>query len=126
MKEFRVQIPNKPGTLAQTTEMLAETGVNLRSIAGVDAIGTAVAIVPDREDLARQALNELGFQFKETDLLTVTLEDKPGQLQEVSRTLGDAGVNIDSVYLLTRAGEEVELGLTVTDLDKARQALSID
>ncbi len=126
MKEFRVQIPNKPGTLAQTTEMLAEKGVNLRSIAGVDAIGTAVAIVPDREDLARQALNELGFQFKETDLLTVTLEDKPGQLQDVARTLGDAGVNIDSVYLLTRAGAEVELGLTVTDLDQAQQALNAD
>lgn len=125
MKEFRVQIPNKPGKLAQVTESLAEKGVNLRSIAGVDAIGTAVAFVPDRDDFARQALDELGFQFKETELLTVTLRDEPGQLLDVARRLGDAQVNIDSVYLLTRAGDEVELGLTVSDPDQAGRALGI-
>jgi len=123
MKEFRVQLPNKPGKLAQVTGALAEKGVNLRSIAGVDAIGTAIAFAVDQEEPTREVLNGLEFRFSEKDMLTVTLDDKPGQLHDIAKTLGDADINIDSVYLLTRAGDEVELGLTVSDPAEARRVL---
>lgn len=125
MKEFRVRVPNRPGKLAEVTGALAQQGVNLRSIAGVDAIGTAVAFAVDREEPAREVLEGLEFQFTETDMLAVTLDDEPGQLHEVAQKLGEAGVNIDSVYLLTRAGDEVELGLTVDSPEKARQVLDL-
>lgn len=125
MKEFRVQVPNRPGKLAEVTGALAQQGVNLRSIAGVDAIGTAVAFAVDREEPAREVLEGLEFQFTEKDMLAVTLDDEPGRLHEVATKLGEAGVNVDSVYLLTRAGDEVELGLTVDSPEQARQVLGL-
>jgi hypothetical protein len=54
------------------------------------------------------------------DVLAVDVLDQPGTLGSVARKLADAGVNIDWAYLATRT----RLVLAVSDLDRARSALS--
>jgi hypothetical protein len=52
-------------------------------------------------------------------LVTAALEDRPGALGEVSRRLGDAGVNITLTYLAT----DTRLVLAADNLAAARTAL---
>lgn len=124
MKEFRLSLPNHPGELARVAEALGRRGVNILSVAAIGAASPVVALVAEQEDQARTELQGLGVSFQEAELLTVKLADRPGQLGELSKKLGDAQVNIDSVYLLGKAGGDAELALSVSELDKAKQALA--
>jgi hypothetical protein len=70
---------------------------------------------------ARQALEGAGIRVTgEREVVVLDVVDQPGTLGSVARKLADAGVNIDWAYLATRT----RLVLAVSDLDRARSALS--
>lgn len=54
--------------------------------------------------------------------LTITLDDRPGELARLGEALGGAGVNIDGVVGVT-AGGTGEIHVLVDDADAARSAL---
>lgn len=54
--------------------------------------------------------------------LTVTLEDRPGELARLGEALGGAGVNIDG-FCATTAGGSGQVHVLVEDAAAARQAL---
>lgn len=54
--------------------------------------------------------------------LTLTMEDRPGQLAKVGEALGRAGVNIDGLCAITSAGTGI-VHVLVEDAAKARRAL---
>jgi len=127
MKEFRVEVPNRPGELARVAEALGQRGVNLLTVAGIGAgaASPVLALVADKEAEARVTLQDLGVSFREVELLTVKVPDRPGELGKLARQLGDAQVNIDSIYLLSKGAGEAELALTVSDPAKAKQVLGL-
>ena len=79
----------------------------------------------DKEEETRTALQNLGISFQEVELLTVKVPDRPGELAKIARKLGDAQINIESIYLLSKASGEAELALTVSDIAKAKQLLGL-
>lgn len=125
MKEFRVLLPNEPGKLAHVGEALSHRGVNILTVAAIGATNPAVALVTDKEDMAREVLEELGLGFEEVELLTLNVPHRPGELSTFAKKLGDANINIESIYLLEASGEEVTVALTVNDTARAREVLGI-
>lgn len=125
MKEFRLSLPNQPGELAKVAEALGQSGINLLAIAGIGAATPVLALVTEQEDQTRNVLQGLGISFQEEELLTVKVPDRPGELGKMARKLGDAQVNIDSIYLLSKAAGEAELAFTVSDLAQAKQLLGL-
>lgn len=124
MKEFRVTLPNRPGQLAGIAELLGERGINIKSVAGVaDSPHPAVALVVEDVGQTRTALREGRFQFEEKEILTATLPDRPGELGQLARKLGNSGVNIESIYVLETEGENVQLALSVDNPKKAKEIL---
>jgi hypothetical protein len=109
--------------LARVTEALAHQGVNIRALAAVETADPVMALIVDKEGEAKTALSGLGMPFDEIDLLTVKVSDRPSELGKVARKLGDEHVNITSIYMLAKAGSEVELALSVSDLAKAKKLL---
>ena len=103
--------------------MNGSRGVNILTVSGIGAANPVLALVADREEETRTALQGLGVGFQEVELLTMKVPDRPGELGQLAKKLGDAQVNIDSIYLLSKAGGEAELALTVSDLDRAKQLL---
>jgi hypothetical protein len=125
MKEFRVLLPNEPGQLAHVGEALSHRGVNILTVAAIGAANPAVALVVDQEDIAREVLEKLGLSFEEVDLLTLNVPNRPGELSTFAKKLGDAKINIESIYLLEASGEEAKVALTVSDTAKAKQVLGM-
>lgn len=125
MKEFRVSLPNEPGQLARVGEALSRRGVNILTVAAIGAANPAVALVADQEDRAREALEELGLSFEEVELLTLNVPNRPGELSTFAKKLGDANINIESIYLLEASDEEAKVALTVSDAAKAKQVLGM-
>ncbi|HEY5595946.1 MAG TPA: hypothetical protein VIL47_01610 [Candidatus Bipolaricaulota bacterium] len=124
MKEFRIKMLNRPGELDRLTHALAGTKVNIKALAAVvSSPQPLIGIVGDEDAKVREALEKGGYAFEEHDLVMISMPDQPGELARVTRKLADALVNIESVYLIAKAGMEVQFGLTVDNMQKAKHAL---
>lgn len=124
MKEFSVTLANKPGQLAALAGRLADAGVNIESLAAIGADGESlVRFMPDDEDVARRVLSGAGLVFEERTILDTFLPNEPGALAGVAKRLAEAGVNIDSIYLLHSNAERLHFAITVDDPDLAQEEL---
>jgi hypothetical protein len=116
-------VPNDPGQLARVGEALGNRDINIMTVAAIGAANPVIAIVTDQEDKTGDILEELGLSFQEIDLLTVKLLHSPGELGTFAKKLGDANVNIESIYLLEESAGEVKIAFTVNDLSKAEEVI---
>jgi len=114
MTEFVVSMENRPGRLAALTELLANLGVNIEALAayGHDGEGTVRLIVDDAE-ATRRGLADADLHCEERTVLTARLPHQPGELARLTRSLANAGVNIDAIYVLNSNVDGIELALSV-------------
>ena len=116
--EFKTILINKPGRLAQFTNVLGEAGVKIQAIHQMsDQSGSIVQFVPDDPAMTESVLTAARVDFTSREVLIVDVLDQPRTLGDVATVMADAGVNIDSIYLMTSG--VVVLG--VDDLDGAKQ-----
>ncbi len=81
MKDIKVVLANRPGTLADMGEALGEAGVNIEGMCGpCEGDGIAHVLVDDAA-AARAALGGAGIDVREDrDVLVVKVPDEPGAL----------------------------------------------
>jgi hypothetical protein len=120
-KDLTVLLENHPGTMANLGEVLGKAGINIEGIAGFASQGKGkIHLLVEDAAEARRILKEAGIDVvEETEVFTVEMTDRPGELGKVCRKIADAGVNINQVYL----GTKTRLVLSVDDMGKARKAI---
>ncbi len=122
-KDLTVVLQDRPGELARLGQATGEAGVNLQGMCAFTGEGRGIihVLVDDaKATAARQALEEAGMGVAdERDVLAVDIEDRPGTLGELARSLAEASVNIELAY--TTFG--VKLVIATDDIDSARAAL---
>jgi hypothetical protein len=120
--DLTVFLYDEPGELARLGQVLGDAGVNiegfcaLTSGGGQGEIHLLVEDAPDAFDALAAAGIEIAF---EQEVAVVEVDDRPGELGQVSRKLGDAGVNITLAYLAT----STRLVFAADDFAKAKAAL---
>jgi hypothetical protein len=123
-KDLTVVLQDRPGELARLGQATGEAGVNIQGMCAFTGEGRGIIhiLVDDaKAAVARKALEDTGMGVAdEREVLVVDVEDRPGTLGELARTLGEAGVNIDLAYT-TFGG--VKLVIASDDIDSARAAL---
>lgn len=124
MNAFVFQLPNRPGELASVTEALATKGINLLVYDLGPGYQAGIALVASDEEATRSALGDVGVGFREVPVLTVRMEDKPGQAARTSRQLADAGVNIELWLPVDTSPDNFIVAVGVDSLEAARQAVS--
>ena len=125
MREFRIVVPNESGQLARVAQALSDQGVNLKAFTGLEFGSEALlAIVPDDPDRARAALATLGLIVREVELAHAVVADRPGTVAEFTRKLTDAGVNLETTYLMKHENQ-FHICFTSSDLPALRRALGI-
>ena len=119
--------PNKPGKLAQVLNTLAKAKLNLLALdssSGYDL--NMVRMIASHAKKTKSALAKLGYIATETNVLAVTVTDRPGQLAKLSTTLGRAGVNIEYMYATAaQMDREALVIIHVSDLQAGARALRI-
>ena len=116
MIEFVVRLDNHPGALAALTDVLGDAGINIEAMSAWGANGNGVVrLITDNETITRHVLAEAGLVNTEHRVLTARVTDELGSLARVTRRLGDAGVNIDALYVLRSSSEGIELAIAVDD-----------
>jgi hypothetical protein len=123
MQTFIVHGKNRSGELAKLTGELAAKNVNvLISALGVNGQGVASFVASD-EVVAQTVLKDGGWDFKMFPTLTISLTDKPGMAANVTRLLGDQGVNMECFFPINWTGDKVTIALGVDNLEAAKKAL---
>lgn len=123
-KELKIRVEDRPGILGEVASALGEKKVNLRAAnAWVEDGQGVVRLVVDQHGAAKRVLAARGLKPEEKEVLEIELSDKPGALGEVGRKLGQAGVNVEYVYLGTAGARKATVFLGVSDVGKAMKAL---
>ena len=124
MKDCSIQLTQNPGDLARVAEALARRGGNIRALAAISIGGQAlVRIIPDHIEIARVAFEAANIRFEESEVHIVLLENKPGELAAVTNRLGDAGINLEALYVTGITDDLVELAIVCDDPKKAKKLL---
>ncbi len=97
--QLTVFIENKVGRVLSLTESLAENHINLMSVCVADTSEYGlVRLIVDKPEAARECLKEKGFSVRRTEIIAVELQNVPGSLNKVIRTVADAGLSIEYMY----------------------------
>lgn len=124
MKELTIIAPNKPGVIAQISELLGSNRVNIESLSSEAAGDTGVLHVITRDyRKAKKLVEGVGFKSIDSDVIVVHLPDRPGELAKISSQLAENGLNIENVYMLSKERSKTLMALKVDNFKRASDLL---
>lgn len=120
--EIVVEAEDRPGMVAALGELLGRAQVNIMAAAAFTFEGQGyIHLVVDHADRAIEGLSEGGWSIRKVqEVMTVTLDDQPGELGRFARRLADSGINITSLYIAGGQLGDKDLVVGVDDLRGAR------
>ena len=90
--------------MARVASAISDAGVNLASATCIGTTATVeLHILVPHAGAAKHALalSQLAVS-REREVVVVEVEDRPGVLADLTRKVGDAGIDLDLVYVATR------------------------
>ena len=128
IKLWRREVDNRAGTLAETLEPLARSGVDLQSVMGYRFPGNesraAIELHPVSGRKATDAARAGGLAPSDIPALQVDGDNRPGLGHALARALADAGINIAFVVAQAR-GRRYSAILGFDNAADARKASAV-
>ncbi|MFQ5413470.1 MAG: ACT domain-containing protein [Phycisphaerae bacterium] len=123
--QFSIFLVNKPGVLTQIFRELAKAKINIVTIAMMDSMEHGVLrMIVDEPAAARPILSKLNVPVTQTDVLAVTLPNRPGAAADLCDRLAAGKINIGYMYCTTGArGGKTTVVLKVPDIRKAMKVV---
>lgn len=125
VKQMSVFVENTTGRLADITQILADNDIDIMAATIAEALdyGILRCIVEQPEE-ATKVLKEKGFSASVTEVLAVSLENKPGGFNKVLKVLADAEISVGYIYSTIKSGDgEAVIMMKVADSDQAVEIL---
>ena len=121
--DLTLNLDDQPGELARISSLLGAAGVSIHGFCAVTSGGgrAELHLLVDDMSEAFSALAAAGIEIASEQEVAVVavVDDRPGVLGEISRKLGESGVNITLAYLATNT----RLVFAADDLAAAKEAL---
>ena len=126
VEQLAIFIANKPGTLAEVCDALAEDKINIYGLTVSDTVDHAVVRMVVSDTRRAIALLEAhGTLVVENDVVMVENDNRPGGLSRIAKALSAAKVNIEYAYLASMpTAKKGLLILRASDVKKALKVLS--
>ncbi len=123
--EFELMVPGKTKDLIGSVGVLAENNVNLSTVSTTKVSGGyMVRFITGNEEQCRTSFMKADIAFKERKVLVLNVFNRPGEWVKAARCLGNANVEIDTSYLLSREGDRLSFVFVVSDYEKAKKIIS--
>ncbi|MDR1953703.1 MAG: ACT domain-containing protein [Clostridiales Family XIII bacterium] len=124
--QISVFVENKPGRLAEITEILGAADIDLRAMSIADTADFGILrIIVSEPDRALEALKSANCVVSVTQVLAVAIEDAPGSLAKILRILADADVSVEYLYaFITHTEGHAYVILRVEDTGRATEVFA--
>jgi len=126
VSQISVFIENRFGRLADVTEIIADSGINLWAMSIADRADFGVLrFIADQPDKAVEVLEAAGCVVSVTQVITVQLDDKPGSLAKMLRTLSDQSISVEYLYAFAVYKENAGKAFVVCKIDDTEKAIRV-
>ena len=124
-KQISIFIENRPESLLELTEILAENKINMRALCLADTNDFGIArIIVDDPEAVSELLKTEGYIVKATSVIALEIPDQTGSLNSILRILGQNGRNVEYMYGFTgRRTNSAFMVLRNTDVPKTESIL---
>lgn len=128
LQQISVFIENQPGHLAEVCDILASKDVDISALSLADTSDFGILrLIVDQPDIAAASLREKGFIVKATSVLAVAMDDQPGGLASILRSVTQEGISIEYMYAFVGKEEgRAVVVIRVSDTESAISALKND
>lgn len=98
-KQLIVSVENRIGALAEATSIVAESGINLIAVCAY-VVGTTgfIAFVTEDNKKTANILKSKKYDVREEEILLVSVDNKPGTLEEITGKIASAGIDLTFLY----------------------------
>lgn len=125
MKQLTIIVDNKVGALADVTEVVSRSGINIISISAQGFENSAVIrLLTTDVNTAMSYLSKAGYNAVVSDIIVLKLIDRPGELYKVVKKLSKEGLNLRSVYIIGKEGDRTLVAIDPEDYKKALKIVS--
>lgn len=126
IKQLSVFCENKRGTLHEITDIIADAGIDLRTMCVADTSDYGIVrIIADKPEEAAEALKAAGHTASIREVTAFAVPDVPGGLAKALSVLEQNGVNIEYMYALVTTSTDKAFTVMRTDnSEKAEQVLT--
>jgi hypothetical protein len=124
--QISVFLENRKGRLFEVCSLLGQNNINIRAltIAETETFGV-LRIVVDKPELATEVFKKHRITANLTSVVAVEVDDRPGGLAAVLKTLSDHDLNVEYMYgFVEKATERAMLVFRFEDTDRATQVLA--
>lgn len=106
IKQISIFVENKPGRLAEITEIIAKNDINIRALSVADTTHFGILrIIVDDPDRVQRVLKEAGLTVSITSVITAAINDRPGGLAEVLKLFAAHDIQIEYMYAFIAKSE---------------------
>ena len=123
VKQISVFLENKAGRLAQVTGILSKNGINIRAMSIADTTDFGILrLIVDNPKLAVEVLRAAELAVKATDVIAISVADKPGSLYGSLKVLEENGIGIE--YMYASLGNDNGNALVILKVDDCDAAIA--
>ncbi|NLW65760.1 MAG: ACT domain-containing protein [Clostridiales bacterium] len=126
LKQISVFVENRYGAIRDITKILADAGINIRALSVADTTDFGVVrMIVDKRKPALKALRENGMTVKETDVIALVSDDRPGSLYKALCLLAENEILVEYSYgFVSPMGDDAIIILKCDDMQKALSCLT--
>ena len=126
VKQISVFIENSPGKLADFTRLLGDNNIDLVSLSIADTTNFGILrLIVNQPAKAEQVLRAAGLTVTLTNVIAVSVADKPGGFAQAMASLARADISVEYMYafLTPQTKERACIIMRVEDNDKTLKLL---
>lgn len=125
IRQLSVFVENKKGSLHEITDLLANEGIDLRSMCVADTSDYGVLrIIVNDPERALAILNAAGHSANIRTVNAFAVSDRPGGLSIALKALEENDISIEYLYaLITTCADKAYTVMRTDDTEKAEEIL---
>jgi hypothetical protein len=126
VEQISIFIENKSGRLADVTQALGDSDINIRALSLADTSDFGILrLIVDKSNLAEKTLKERGFTVSKTEVVAVEVPDRPAGMAGILKILDSGDVNVEYMYaFVERCGGNAVIIFRFDDPEAAIKVLT--
>lgn len=124
IKQISVFLENKSGRLAEVTRILGQNNIDISALSIADTTDFGILrLIVNNPDMAEKVLRENEFTVSSTEVIGISVEDKPGGLSKALSVLEKSEIGIEYMYAFV--GKCTDEALVIIRVDDSENAIDV-